>query len=183
MMYVTGQDNSSLKGELLDEQRQFCAYTEIYCDRHASVDVEHYDPRLKDTPSDSYENWYAVKHLPNMKKGKVARFKVHLPLPLPTALSSISPDIGYNLDEHQFYSKSENQSVKNLIKLLRLNYEPFRSDRKEKHDFLSKMKITLGNDFINLLLGDSGNLSFHSMLLEAFPTETRSIQQMNRFPV
>ncbi|QYS92447.1 hypothetical protein JJC04_01160 [Flavobacterium covae] len=54
---------------LLQEQKNFCAYTEEYININDAVDIEHFNPNLKYTDKDSYYNWFMVKHKPNNKKG------------------------------------------------------------------------------------------------------------------
>jgi hypothetical protein len=47
-------DARRIRDELLREQRRFCAYSERYIMNTDSCDVEHFDPRLKETPDDNY---------------------------------------------------------------------------------------------------------------------------------
>ena len=49
------------------EQAYFCAYTEYRFDPGCARDIEHFNPNLKNTSSDGYENWYAVSHRWNNK--------------------------------------------------------------------------------------------------------------------
>ncbi|MCZ8169312.1 MAG: hypothetical protein ACK5RV_12170 [Flavobacterium sp.] len=58
-------NNSSLRKILMWEQKRFCAYTEEYIGENDACDIEHFNPNLKNTPQDSYLNWYIVKHKPN----------------------------------------------------------------------------------------------------------------------
>src|SRR5688572_30130939 len=83
--YISGNstNNKKLVEELLAEQKGYCAYTDEYISRTDAKDVEHFNPTLKDTPDDSYSNWFVVKHQWNMEKGeKWERFQ---PVLHPTA--------------------------------------------------------------------------------------------------
>ncbi|MCZ8144413.1 HNH endonuclease domain-containing protein [Flavobacterium sp.] len=67
LSYTKG-DNSGLRKILMWEQKRFCAYTEEYIGENDACDIEHFNPNLKFTPQDSYNNWYVVKHKPNNLK-------------------------------------------------------------------------------------------------------------------
>jgi CRISPR/Cas system Type II protein with McrA/HNH and RuvC-like nuclease domain len=54
-------NNSELSKILLKEQKNFCAYTEEYIGVNDAVDIEHFNPNLKYTSDDSYQNWFIVK--------------------------------------------------------------------------------------------------------------------------
>ena len=57
-------NNSKIKEILIEEQFNFCAYTEKYFDNLDSIDVEHFNSNIKG--SDDYYNYYAVLHKPNL---------------------------------------------------------------------------------------------------------------------
>jgi hypothetical protein len=61
-------DNKKLSKLLLKEQKNFCAYTEEYIGINDASDIEHFNPNLKFTDDDCYENWFMVKHKPNSIK-------------------------------------------------------------------------------------------------------------------
>lgn len=65
--YQSGH-NDELRGLLRDEQRGYCAYTEKRFSSLDSVDVEHFDDRLKGTSADGYYNYYATLHSANKRK-------------------------------------------------------------------------------------------------------------------
>lgn len=56
------------------EQSHYCAYTEYKLETGFARDVEHFNPNLKKTAKDSYENWYAVGHRWNNKIKKLNWF-------------------------------------------------------------------------------------------------------------
>ncbi|VAW68867.1 hypothetical protein MNBD_GAMMA10-1178 [hydrothermal vent metagenome] len=185
MQYRSGKakDNSKLKQALLTEQKYFCAYTEIYCDNHSSTDIEHFNPTLKNKADDHYENWYAVTHHPNMIKGRTPRWESLQPVPNGKKLHELSSDIGYDIDEHTFYSLSDTQTTKNLIELIQINYEPYISDRKKQLDYLIFSKKHWKGEFSDFLKSSKGNLSFYSMLKEVFNEEIELIKKEGLFPI
>jgi CRISPR/Cas system Type II protein with McrA/HNH and RuvC-like nuclease domain len=58
MTYVDGNstNNKEISIILFAEQNGFCAYTEEYLGRADARDIEHFNPKLKNTPEDSYAN-------------------------------------------------------------------------------------------------------------------------------
>jgi hypothetical protein len=66
-------NNSKLKELLINEQYNFCAYTEKYFDHLDSIDVEHFDSSIKGV--DDYYNYYAVLHKPNLIFKKDEKYK------------------------------------------------------------------------------------------------------------
>ncbi|MCJ1807253.1 hypothetical protein MRP92_10075 [Flavobacterium covae] len=78
LIYKKGS-NSKLTSILLEEQKNFCAYTEEYFGINDSPDIEHFNPHLKYQEGDSYNNWFMVKHKPNNKKGQSGWNKYSIP--------------------------------------------------------------------------------------------------------
>ena len=69
IVYRKNGDNTRLRKKLLEEQHNFCAYTEKRVGRLDAVEVEHFDRTKKD--DDDYFNYYAVIREANLrKKGK-----------------------------------------------------------------------------------------------------------------
>jgi hypothetical protein len=62
------KDAQKIKEILEVEQECFCAYTEERITAGYAVDVEHFNPTLKNTPADGYGNWFVVSHKWNNKK-------------------------------------------------------------------------------------------------------------------
>ncbi|GAB3502740.1 hypothetical protein GCM10027341_30940 [Spirosoma knui] len=77
-------DGKRIAELLREEQNHICAYTEEYLGRADKADVEHFDPSLKPTDQDGYQNWFLVKSQWNVEKGKTARWNKHQPLMHPT---------------------------------------------------------------------------------------------------
>lgn len=66
---------------LVSIQHGFCAYSERRLKPLDSVEIEHFDPRLKGTDRDGIANWHAVVRWMNAHKSR--RTVDHLPLPDP----------------------------------------------------------------------------------------------------
>ncbi|MDR6966275.1 hypothetical protein J2X31_000268 [Flavobacterium arsenatis] len=136
IIYKNGSNNR-LRSILLREQKNFCAYTEEYIGINDAVDIEHFNPGLKYTANDSYENWFMVKHKPNNAK----RTQWIEPILYPT---------DENLEERLIYSdgfflhKPEDTEAKNLIDLLNLNDEIFVKNRKKYIERRKEMIISRG---------------------------------------
>jgi hypothetical protein len=64
----TASNNQRLLNLLIEEQLNFCAYTEKYFENLDSIDVEHFNSSLKGTDKDDYFNYYAVLHKANLYK-------------------------------------------------------------------------------------------------------------------
>jgi len=123
LVYKKG-DNKELSSILLKEQKNFCAYTEEYIGINDAVDVEHFNPNLKYSDADSYQNWFMVKHKPNNLK----RTNWIEPILHPTE-QDFEQRLIYS-DGYFFYNP-EDIATKNLIDLLNLNDEIFVKNRKK----------------------------------------------------
>ncbi|HMR86944.1 MAG TPA: HNH endonuclease domain-containing protein [Saprospiraceae bacterium] len=65
---VYPNNRTQIANILFAEQKGFCAYTEEYIERTDAEDIEHFNPTLKGTDDDGYENWFLVKHQWNSEK-------------------------------------------------------------------------------------------------------------------
>ena len=55
-------NRTEITAQLMLEQHQFCAYWEIFIgNRGDSKDIEHLNPKLKNTENDGYDNWGFVQ--------------------------------------------------------------------------------------------------------------------------
>lgn len=66
LVYKSNTDNSRLRLKLLEEQKNFCAYTEKYISKIDSTEVEHFNPSIKD--NDNYYNYYTTLRYANEQK-------------------------------------------------------------------------------------------------------------------
>mgnify|MGYP003606515068 CR=1 FL=1 len=158
-------DNSILGKILLKEQKNFCAYTEEYIGVNDAVDIEHFNPNLKYSNIDSYENWYMVKHKPNNLKRS----------------TWIEP-ILYPLDEHfesrliysdgYFLHNPEDIEAKNLIDLLNLNDEIFVKNRKRfinrRKERISEKQISVYEYFTEKIENEIESLKYLRAIQEEF---------------
>lgn len=117
-------NNTKLSKILLKEQKNFCAYTEEYIGINDAVDIEHFNPNLKYTPNDSYDNWFMVKHKPNNLK----RTNWIEPVLHPSSEDFEERLIYF---DGYFLHNPDDIETKNLIDLLNLNDEIFVKKRKK----------------------------------------------------
>lgn len=123
IIYKKG-NNKKLASILLQEQKNFCAYTEEYIGNNDAVDIEHFNPNLKYKVEDSFQNWFMVKHKPNNLKRT-------------NWIESILHPTDEKFEERLIYSdgyflhEPEDIETKNLIDLLNLNDEIFVKNRKK----------------------------------------------------
>lgn len=122
IIYKKG-NNKKLGSILLKEQKNFCAYTEEYIGVNDAVDIEHFNPNLKYLETDSYQNWFMVKHKPNNLKRTTWIEPMLYPFHENFEARLIYSD-GY------FLHNPEDIEAKNLIDLLNLNDEIFVKNRK-----------------------------------------------------
>lgn len=73
LTYKSGADNSFLKLKLLNEQQNFCAYTEKYIQSNDSTEVEHFNPSKKD--ADNYFNYYTTLRSANERK--ISKYNIY----------------------------------------------------------------------------------------------------------
>ncbi len=74
LTYQKGVSNAVLKLRLLNEQKNFCAYTEKYIESGIDADeVEHFNPGIK--YSDDYFNYYTTLRSANQRK--ISKYKEH----------------------------------------------------------------------------------------------------------
>jgi hypothetical protein len=123
LIYKKG-GNKELSSILLKEQKNFCAYTEEYIGINDAVDIEHFNPNLKYSEADSYQNWFMVKHKPNNLK----RTNWIEPILHPTVEDFERKLIYF---DGYFFHNPEDIETKNLIDLLNLNDEIFVKNRKK----------------------------------------------------
>lgn len=126
-----------IQKQLLDEQNNLCAYTETYLDRTDKKDIEHFNPTLKNTENDGYQNWFLVKSQWNTEKGSTPRWLEHQPILHPT---------NENFEERvrciggEYICHPDDDEAEKLIKYLKLDDPILTSKRKA---YLQRRKETI----------------------------------------
>ncbi|MBC8155087.1 MAG: hypothetical protein H7Z72_19530 [Bacteroidetes bacterium] len=145
--------NSHLSEILYEEQNHLCAYTEEYIGRADRGDIEHFNPMLKGTLEDGYENWYLVKSQWNIEKGDTRRWNKFQPLIHPTA-QDFEARILYN--NGRYIVADENDvEAHNLRSYLKLDDEEL---AKQRVFYIQRMKSDIilsglsNQEFIDLRL-------------------------------
>lgn len=143
--------NKEIAEILLKEQKSFCACTDEYISIRDANDVEHFNPTLKNTPEDGYDNWFCVKHQVNKTKG--SKWATFQPVLHPTA-SDFEERIIHNSGD--YFAKSDTDvEAKNLIGLLQLD-NPALADKRKRYSRrkVADMKASKqeANEFFSVLL-------------------------------
>jgi HNH endonuclease len=160
-------NNKKIADILFAEQKMFCAYTDEYISRTDAKDVEHFNPTLKNTNQDNYNNWFIVKHQWNKEKSyKWGNFQ---PVLHPTA-TDFEERVEYFMGDYFAKSKQDIEAV-NLVSLLKLDDTHLAEKRKKyikrrrEHIELSKMDAT---SYFKELISDE---PFHVHYLRAIKEE------------
>lgn len=164
LTYKVSGDNKKLAAALCNEQHNICAYTEAYLGRTDKKDIEHFNPTLKDTPDDSYQNWFLVKSQWNGEKA--SKWKNYQPVLHPTDRDFEQRIVYF---EGEYIASSEDQEALNLIRLLKLD-DPYLAT--ERRDYLENLKETLdlsgkpAQQYIDYLLVTKPNLIYFIRAIE-----------------
>ena len=153
------KDRVSAREALCRIQRNFCAYSERYLKPLDSVDVEHFDPRLKNTESDGIRNWHAVIHWLNMRKSnRIEEFE-----PLPDL--QIWTDARVTYRNGFFECDEADEETKNLIDFLGVNRKEVYDERTKHVARIRRMMDKIGGEeLIELLAESPDDLSFPTAL-------------------
>lgn len=162
--YEKVSDRPKIRYQILKEQRGFCAYSERFIKVTDETDIEHFDPRLKDTPDDGYKNWYVV--LPWFNSRKPKKIEPFLPI-----LSPSSPDIAkriyYQKETGVFQATDEDDlEAKNLIRFLKWDCNEFAEDCLKHVSRIREIRDLCGDEafFLTKLQSYKDNLSFATAL-------------------
>ncbi|PWV54038.1 hypothetical protein [Chitinophaga sp. S165] len=167
-------NNKKIEAVLLQEQKNYCAYTDEYMGRPDAKDIEHFNPTLKNTQQDSYFNWYVVKHQWNKEKGsKWANFQ---PVLHPDSVDFEDRVLYYKGD---YIAKSNDIEASNLIKLLKLDDQVL-ADRRKRYIKNTRTLISIyGADehsFFNDLIGrDPEQIHYPRAIKEEFKVDIWSM--------
>ncbi|MBR9847736.1 MAG: hypothetical protein GYB35_17325 [Algicola sp.] len=140
--YKVQSQRPEIKKLLINEQKQFCAYSERFIKNTDSVHIEHFDGRIKSTAEDNYNNWYAV----------MAWFNEHKPKKIDPFLPFLEP-LSADLKERIKYedgiykiNRETDVEAENLIKYLGFNKQELFSDRQKHIKRINELFEMLGND-------------------------------------
>lgn len=168
--YVSGNstNNKKIAEILFDEQKKFCAYTDEYISRTDAKDIEHFNPTLKGTAQDNYNNWFLVKHQWN--KEKSYKWEEFQPILHPTA-NDFEDRIIYVSGDYIFKSDADVEA-KNLISLLKLN-DAGLADKRKKYISRKASEISAfgldANTFFSVLINeDTCQVSYLRAIKEEF---------------
>lgn len=131
-------NNDELRALLAEEQHNICAYTETYLAASDDAHIEHFNPTLKNTAQDDYNNWFLVKSLWNSRKSKRwSESVLH-----PTA-EDFEQRILY-IEGDYVAADPNDMAVNNLIRLLDLDNARL-ADQRKRYVKLKKQEIEDAN--------------------------------------
>ncbi|WP_218597774.1 HNH endonuclease domain-containing protein [Polaribacter sp. NJDZ03] len=153
--YIIGNssNNKKISTILYKEQKGFCAYTEEFIGRTDAKDIEHFNPILKGTDEDSYQNWFLAKHQWNIEKA--SKWEKYQPILHPTDETFENRILYLNGD--YVLADSKDIEAKNLIDLLKLD-DILLADERKKYIKRKKVEMEIfGVDsatFFEILIND-----------------------------
>ncbi len=153
LIYKIKGDNKRLTQILNNEQHCICAYTELHLGRGVAMSVDHFDPTLKGTKADSYENWFLVSAEWNNEKSK--KWSDYQPVLDPTDVD-FEQRIIY-IDSSYAAADPVDIYAANLVRLLKLDDSRMATRRKayikRKKEEIAERGIS-SQQFIDKLLVD-----------------------------
>lgn len=157
------RDRERIAGALRREQRGFCAYSERYLQPIDAAEIEHIDPRDKDTDRDGYRNGYLVLRWMNLHKRRdIERF---LPLLPPTA-GDISRRITYRHGQFLPVDPADREAD-NLITWLGFNRPELAQERADHVRRVRRVLRLIGDEQLQVLLRDDPFYASFATALEA----------------
>lgn len=127
LLYRGKGRDTRLASLLFEEQNHLCAYTEEYIGRADAGEIEHFNPNLKSSDLDNYQNWFFVKSQWNKEKGDRRRWAKFQPLLHPTAVDFESRIL---YDRGRYILSDENdREARNLRGYLKLDDEELAKQR------------------------------------------------------
>lgn len=170
LKYISGNsyNNKKIASILFQEQSKYCAYTDEFLSRTDAKDIEHFNPTLKDTIEDGYNNWFLVKHQWN--KEKSYKWNKYQPILHPTA-NDFEDRVMYINGDYIAKSELDHEAI-NLVKLLKLD-DPGLADKRKKYIArkIEEMRV-FGEDaeafFTTLLKSDPCQVSYIRAIKEEF---------------
>ncbi len=161
-------NNRKIAAILSKEQKNLCAYTEEFMSVTDADDVDHFNPTLKNTDGDNYNNWFLVKHKWNKKKSN--KWLNYQPILHPSAVNF--EDRVIYIDGHYLTKYEDDIEAQNLIDLLQLD-EPALADKRKKYIARIKKDTEIYGRgyktyFSDLIIDDSSNVFYLRAIKEEF---------------
>jgi len=161
-------NNKKIKEILLREQKNFCAYTDEYLSITDPGEIDHFNPKLKNTSEDNYNNWFVVKQQWNKQKSN--KWENYQPVLHPTA-DDFEERIIY-IDGDYFAKSDLDVEAVNLIRLLRLDHLELADKRKRyikrKREDMIAYEQDATTFFQTLINCDSCEVSYLRAIKEEF---------------
>lgn len=163
------KNRTEISEQLLIEQKNLCAYTETYLGRTDKKEIEHFNPTLKKTDKDGYDNWFLVKAQWNNEKGSTKRWLEHQELFHPTH-ERFEERIIYL--EGEYICHPDDMEADKLIQFLKLNDEKLTIERKNyiarRRESIERRKIDAQIYFEELYQSEPNRVYFIRAIEEEF---------------
>ncbi len=142
-------DRDKACAALIRLQKGFCAYSERYLKPLDSVEVEHFDPRKKNTSADGFHNWHAVIRWMNAHKyRRIDRFE-----PLPDLSTWTADRVSY--ERGLFVCDVNDVETRNLIEFLGINKQEVFEERSNQVARLRRAQQKYGDSLLRETLVES----------------------------
>ena len=162
LTYNNASQRGKIRAILIQEQSEFCAYSEVYIRSVDEVHIEHFDPRLKNTTEDNYRNWYGV--LAKMNTNRPKKIEPYLPILHPSS-EDLFKRVFYKDGIYQPFDLDDLEA-NNLIKFLDLNKQEILEYREKHLKRIRNLRVLCGDEhlFLETLKESKDNLSFATAL-------------------
>lgn len=168
--YRSGGHNEHILDGLLQEQHGFCAYSEARVRPLHTAVVEHFDPSLKNTDGDGYENWYGVLERVNQRKRRREK-SVNRELLSDRWFQhakAVAERVEYDPLDHHYYPRDPNDSAaRELLDYLGFNESEVVIERRrhvERTRHLLDLARLSNEDRLNWFREHPDDLAFPSAL-------------------
>lgn len=173
LQYKAGNsaDNKKIRTALYNEQAGFCAYTDEFISRTDAADIEHFNPTLKEQPTDNYYNWFLVKHQWNKEKSN--KWQQYQLILHPTD-DDFEARIIYTDGDYIPQSSNDTEAI-NLIQLLQLDDTVLAEKRKKyiqrKADEMKTANQEASDFFTVLFRADPCQINYPRAIKETFAVD------------
>ncbi len=162
---------TEIREQLLSEQHNLCAYTETYlAGRTDKKEIEHFNPILRNTDKDGYENWFLVKAQWNNEKGSKKRWLDHKPPFLHPTDKDFEDRIIYV--DGEYLCRPDDEEADKLIRFLKLDDIGLTEERKNyiarRKDAITQRGIDASTYFEELLVKEPNRVYFIRAIEEEF---------------
>ncbi len=168
LLYKVGGNNSKLRDFLYEEQKGICAYTDTFLGRTDKKEIDHFNPSLKGTQEDGFNNYFLVKAQWNLEKS--SKWEKFQPIMHPTD-EQLESRILYLQGDYIVADENDISAI-NLYELLKIGDPDLADERKRyiqrKKNDIEMYGYTASEYFEILLMEDRNEVSHIRAIQEEF---------------